>query len=50
VTSTNGKLTAKINGVLVCEGEAEGASEGPLGWQSEGTPIEFKNIIVKEPK
>lgn len=34
----------------VCEGEAEGTSEGPLGWQSEGAPIEFKNIVVKELK
>jgi len=50
VTSMNGKLTAKINGILVCEGEAEGVSEGPLGWQSEGAPIEFKNILIKELK
>ncbi|MBL8795178.1 MAG: DUF1080 domain-containing protein [Planctomycetia bacterium] len=50
VTSMNGKLTAKINGTLVCEGEAEGIHEDPLGWQSEGAPIEFKNIILQELK
>ena len=50
VTSVNGKLTARVNGIQVCEGQAEGLTEGPLGWQSEGAPIEFRNIVIKELK
>jgi hypothetical protein len=50
VISMDGKLTAKINGMQVCEGQAEGLAEGPLGWQSEGAPIEFRNIVIKELK
>jgi hypothetical protein len=50
VTSVDGKLTAKVNGEVVCEGQTEGLTEGPLGWQSEGAPIEFRNIVIKEMK
>jgi hypothetical protein len=50
VTSINGKLTAKVNGETVAEGQTEELTEGPLGWQSEGAPIEFRNIVIKEMK
>jgi hypothetical protein len=50
VTSADGKLTAKVNGVKVSEGQAEVLREGPLGWQSEGAPIEYRNILIKEAK
>lgn len=47
VTSRNGKLTAKVNGVVVSEGQADMLTEGQLGWQSEGAPIEYRNILIK---
>jgi len=50
VTSQDGKLTAKVNGVVVSEGQSEGLTEGPLGWQSEGAPIEFRRIVIREQK
>lgn len=50
VTSKDGHLAAKVNGVLVAEGQTEGLTDGPLGWQSEGAPIEFRNIVIKELK
>lgn len=46
VISENGKLTAKVNGVEVSSGEGD-LREGPLGWQSEGAPLQFKNIRIK---
>jgi hypothetical protein len=49
IISDNGKLTSKINGKVVCEGSSE-LMEGPIGWQSEGAEIHFKNIRIKEMK
>jgi hypothetical protein len=48
VISKDGHLTAKVNGAVVSEGQTEMLTEGPLGWQSEGAPIEFRNIVLKE--
>ncbi len=49
ITSENGKLTTKINGMVVAEGTSE-LKEGPIGWQSEGAEIHFKNLMIKELK
>jgi hypothetical protein len=49
VTSENGRLSSKVNGVLVSEGTGE-LMEGPIGWQSEGAEIHFRNIRIKELK
>lgn len=46
VTSKDGYLSSKVNGVLVSEGEGE-LKEGPIGWQSEGAEIHFRNIEIK---
>jgi len=46
VVSENGKLTARINGVEVSSGQGD-LMEGPLGWQSEGAPLQFKNIRIQ---
>jgi hypothetical protein len=50
VISMNGHLEAKVNGTTVAKGQAKDLTEGPLGWQSEGAPIEFRNIVIKEVK
>ena len=47
VTVKDGDMTAKINGLVVCTGKAEGVTEGPFGFQSEGTELHFKNIKIK---
>ena len=40
-----GHITASVNGVLVNEAQCK-ASEGYFGFQSEGGPIEFRNIRI----
>lgn len=49
VISKDGELVAKINGVEVSSGKSD-LTEGPIGWQSEGAEIHFKNIRIKELK
>ncbi|MCI0464400.1 MAG: DUF1080 domain-containing protein [Gemmataceae bacterium] len=46
VTSRDGALTSKINGIEVSSGKGE-LTEGPFGFQSEGTELQFKNIRIK---
>ena len=48
VVCQDGKITAKINGVVVAEGTGARPAEGPIGWQSEGAEIHFRNLTVKE--
>lgn len=46
IISQDGKITAKLNGTTVGEGEYD-LTEGPIGFQSEGAPIEFRNMRIK---
>ncbi|MFO0968098.1 MAG: DUF1080 domain-containing protein [Gemmataceae bacterium] len=46
IVSNDGKLSSKINGIAIASGESE-LKEGPIGWQSEGAPLLFKNIRIK---
>jgi hypothetical protein len=39
-------ISVTINGVLVNEGKSASVSAGAIGFQSEGTPIEFRNIAL----
>jgi hypothetical protein len=48
VISENGVLTAKLNGVLIAKSGPYINRKGPFGLQSEGAPIHFRNIKVKE--
>jgi len=43
----NGEVVAKVNGVEVSSGKTE-LTEGPIGFQSEGAEIHFRNILIKE--
>ena len=43
----NGKITIYINGVLQNEGTNK-VKEGHIGLQSEGGPIQFRNLILKK--
>jgi hypothetical protein len=49
VISKDGELTTLINGVKVSEGKGD-VTEGPIGFQSEGAEIHFKNLKIKEAK
>ena len=42
----NGTITVRINGTVVTEGRSE-LTEGPIGFQSEGARIHFRNIKIK---
>jgi hypothetical protein len=46
----DGAITSMLNGTKVCESEPYDLKEGPIGFQSEGTPIEFRNLRIKEMK
>lgn len=49
IISKDGMLTSKINGVEVSTGKGD-LTEGQIGWQSEGAPLQFKNIRIMESK
>lgn len=49
ITSRDGEITARLNGVVVCTAKAGGdLPAGPIGFQSEGAGIHFRNLRIKE--
>ena len=50
IVTKDGAITAYVNGEKVCESEAYELKEGPIGFQSEGAEIHFRNIRIKEMK
>jgi hypothetical protein len=50
ITSQDGRIVCKINGVVVSEASNAEVKEGPIGWQYKGAEIHFRNIEVKELK
>ncbi|MBY0524066.1 MAG: DUF1080 domain-containing protein [Gemmataceae bacterium] len=50
IISKDGMLTAKVNGAEVSSGQSEDVKEGPIGFQSEGAEIHFRNIKIKPAK
>jgi hypothetical protein len=42
----DGSIEVRINGTLVSTGKSE-LTSGPLGFQSEGARIHFKDIVIK---
>jgi hypothetical protein len=49
ITSKDGELVSKINDVEISKGKGD-VTEGPIGFQSEGTELHFKNLRIKELK
>jgi len=49
IAKGDGSIEVRINGVLVSTGKSE-LTSGPIGFQSEGARIHFKDIAVKELK
>jgi hypothetical protein len=48
VTCRGDQITCKINGVEVATGTGAMPDGGRIGWQSEGSPIQFRNIQIKK--
>lgn len=48
ITSRDGALAAKLNGVVVCTSQPGELREGPIGFQSEGAEIFFRDLRIKE--
>jgi Domain of Unknown Function (DUF1080) len=48
VTSRDGELTCTLNVVVVTRGKGASPGRGRIGWQSEGVPIRFRKLVVKE--
>jgi hypothetical protein len=48
ITSINGKVTIELNGVVVNEGTGAFPEEGNICLQSEGWPVYYRNIEIKE--
>jgi hypothetical protein len=47
ITCQAGTISSLINGVEVSKGEKADPDHGPIGWQSEGKPIRFRNLRIK---
>lgn len=50
IVSKDGKLTSYLNGTKIADVGPFDVTEGPIGFQSEGAEIHFKNIRIKELK
>jgi hypothetical protein len=47
VTCRGGTIACKLNGVAVSKGTRATVESGRIGWQSEGAPIRFRNLMIK---
>lgn len=50
ITSRDGKVTVVLNGVLVNEGADASPAEGNICLQSEGWPVYYRNVEIREEK
>ena len=48
ITSQDGVIGAKLNGVFIGESGPYPVRQGPIGLQSEGAPVHFRNIEIRE--
>ncbi len=46
VTCRGRQVVCALNGVEVARGEGDLADRGPIGWQSEGQPVRFREIRI----
>ena len=47
IVCKDGAITCSINGIEVDTGTGASPDGGPIGWQSEGAPIRFRNLRIK---
>jgi hypothetical protein len=50
ITAQNGNVTVMLNGVKINEGRNADPSEGNICIQSEGWPVQYRNLWIKELK
>ncbi len=48
ITSKDGRITVVLNGVLINEAQSSSPSEGNICLQSEGWPVFYRNVEIKE--
>ena len=48
ITSRDGVIGAKLNGVFIGQSGPYPVRQGPIGLQSEGAPVHFRNIEIRE--
>ena len=48
ISAENGRIGATLNGAIVCSTEPGELREGPIGFQSEGAEIHFRNLRINE--
>ena len=48
ITSRDGVIGAKLNGVFIGKSGPYPVRQGPIGLQSEGAPVHFRNIEIRE--
>ena len=48
ITCQDDKITAKVNGELIDDGDGASPAGGRIGFQSEGAEIHFRNLRIKE--
>ena len=48
ITSRDGRITVVLNGKLVNEGWDAYPTEGNICLQSEGWPVQYRNVAIKE--
>ncbi|CAN5915078.1 hypothetical protein BH23PLA1_BH23PLA1_36020 [soil metagenome] len=47
IVCKDGEITSEINGKLIDKGQGAEPDKGQIGWQSEGAPIQFRNLRIK---
>lgn len=50
VVCKDGAIAASLNGVVISSGRGDDVVEGKIAWQSEGAPIRFRKLEIKEAK
>jgi len=47
IVMQDGKITSRLNGEVVCTSEATALQKGPIGLQSEGYVVRFRNVRIR---
>jgi hypothetical protein len=47
ITCRDGSIVVTVNGVEVARGTGANPDGGPIGWQSEGSPVRFRRIEIR---
>jgi hypothetical protein len=48
ITCQDGAVVVRVNGTEVGRGKGAGPDRGRVGWMAEGSPIRFRNLLLKK--